>query len=235
MKDEIWWCLQKDWQQPASARKIPKIPLGLLKKASITNPNTGREVGIYYISKTNFNKIKNFWIQNYFITDIYNVTKEIQKITKDIKTNISSYFDELLNDYYHHFVIYKDKETSSKTSHLVYWLNFIVQIFKELKIPDNSDYYNIGFEFKTWKKTELNWSSWLVLRHNLIHPIRMTKNHKWYIQCNDNEKDFTVNFEKNGKQDQLTFLWENFHKFLIQALNKIKKELIKGGSVQKNS
>lgn len=154
MKDEIWWCLQKDWQQPASARKIPKIPLGLLKKASITNPNTGREVGIYYISKTNFNKIKNFWIQNYFITDIYNVTKEIQKITKDIKTNISSYFDELLNDYYHHFVIYKDKETSSKTSHLVYWLNFIVQIFKELKIPDNSDYYNIGFEFKTWKK---NW------------------------------------------------------------------------------
>lgn len=63
----------------------------------------------------------------------------------------------------------------------------------------------------------------------------MTKNHKWYIQCNDNEKDFTVNFEKNGKQDQLTFLWENFHKFLIQALNKIKKELIKGGSVQKNS
>lgn len=93
-----------------------------------------------------------------------------------------------------------------------------MQIFKELKIPKNSPYYEIGFEFKTLKKTKFNGWNWLVFRHKLIHPIKMTKKHKWYIQYN--EKDFTVNFEKNSEKDQLIFLWENFHKFLVQTLNK---------------
>lgn len=215
-EDEIWWCLQSEFQQSASAWRILKIPYGLLKESSIINPNTGKEVGIYYISKSDFNKIKDFWIENYCITDIYNITKEIQQIAKEKNPDIGVYFNQLLNDYYFHFVIYKGN--TDKTAHLVYWLNFIMQIFKELKIPKNSPYYEIGFEFKTLKKTKFNGWNWLVFRHKLIHPIKMTKKHKWYIQYN--EKDFTVNFEKNSEKDQLIFLWENFHKFLVQTLNK---------------
>lgn len=236
-KDETWWCLKSDLSVWAGKGKIKinKIPYTLLNTSSVTNPDTKRNIGIYYISKSNFNKIKDFWIKNYCITDIYKITKEIQQITQDQSLNIGIFFDKLLNDYYLHFAIYNDKETLDKTDHLIYWLNFIVQIFDKLEIPKNSNYYKSYFKY-TYLLKELNneYSDWRWLRNKLIHFFdKKTVNYKWWVECD--EKKFTVTIEENNEQDSLIFLWENFHKFLIQALNKIKKELIKGASVQKNS
>ena len=207
---------------------LPPISLinGFENNNSMFNYETGRLRKVLVLTMDDFEKIKQFWINNYADSNLCTAIKKIIDLAK--KNRDITIYDQFQNLISTNLVAFYNELSEVKQTYLAFWLNFIFNTTKVSFCADRHFDFKTKTSLKIQSKKPFGLTNWRKLRNLCIHRTKFEED-KWeFCKFSSSKSNFWLNLRsKDNKTTKyvLEFNWKNFNQFRSHFLECMKSQL----------